>query len=75
MESVLRDAHGLVLPRVVTVSIFRGRVRRLRASGDQGIMPTPKRFSVRNISRSSSRYTSEWWFCIEIKGVRLFAIA
>lgn len=31
--------------------------------------------SVGNISRSSSLYTREYWFCIEMNGVRLLLIA
>ena len=55
-----KSTHRSVLPRVVAASVLSGRVRRPRASGDHGMMPTPKWFSVGNISRSSSRYTSEW---------------
>ena len=38
--------------------------------GPQGITPTPKCLSIGIISRSSSRYMSECWFCIEMNGVR-----
>ena len=59
-HKVLKGTHKSVLPRVETASVVNGRVRRPRASGDHGMMPTPKWFNVGNISRSSSRYTSEW---------------
>ena len=66
-----RILGSVSVTRVVTVSVLRGLVRRPRASGEQGMMPTPNHFGVGNISCPSLRCTSEWWPCIEIKGVRL----
>ena len=53
----------------------RGRVRKPRARGDQGVAPTLNSLRVGNISLSSSRYAKLYWFCITIKGVRLWVMA
>ena len=48
----------------------QGRASRPLASGLHGMLPTPRCSSRPNISRSSSRWRREYWFCIEMNGVQ-----
>jgi hypothetical protein len=59
----------------VVDSALSGRASCPALRGPHGMSPIPANSQYLFISRSSSRYVSEYWFCIEMKGVQPFYTA